>query len=49
MGDFGSGSPSGHGSETAIIDAQKKAAGAVSNGLSVNWLPGPDSNQRHGG
>ena len=35
--------------ETAMIDAQKKAAGEISNDLSVNWLPGPDSNQRHGG
>jgi len=25
--------------EKAMIDAQKKADGAISNGLSVNWLP----------
>jgi site-specific DNA recombinase len=30
--------------ETAMIDAQKKAAGEVSNGLSVNWLRRQDSN-----
>jgi len=24
--------------ETVMVDAQKKAAGEVSNGLSVNWL-----------
>ena len=27
----------------------KKAAGVASDGLSEIWLPGPDSNQRHGG
>ncbi len=35
--------------ETTEIDAKRKAAGEVSNGLSEIWLPGPDSNQRHGG
>ena len=35
--------------ETTAIDAKRKAAGEVSNGLSEIWLPGPDSNQRHGG
>ena len=35
--------------ETTAIDAMRKAAGEVSNGLSEIWLPGPDSNQRHGG
>ena len=35
--------------ETAMIDAQKKAAGEVSNGLSVNWLRRQDSNLRQGG
>ena len=30
----------------AKINTQKKAAGEISNGLSENWLPGPDSNQR---
>tara|TARA_B100002003_G_scaffold234722_1_gene248949 strand:+ start:265 stop:417 length:153 start_codon:yes stop_codon:yes gene_type:complete len=35
--------------ETTMIAAWEKAAGDVSNGLPVNWLPGPDSNQRHGG
>ena len=27
----------------------EKAAGVASDGLSEIWLPGPDSNQRHGG
>ncbi len=35
--------------ETTAIDARRKAAGVASNGLSGIWLPGPDSNQRHGG
>ncbi len=35
--------------ETAEIDAKRKAAGEVSNGLSEIWLPGPDSNQRPSG
>ena len=35
--------------EITAIDAKRKAAGEVSNGLSEIWLPGPDSNQRHGG
>ena len=35
--------------ETATIDTQKKTAGEVSNGLSVIWLPGTDSNRRQGG
>ncbi len=35
--------------ETTAIDAQRKAAGEVSNGLSEIWLPGPDSNQRPSG
>ena len=35
--------------KTAILDAQKEAAGEVSNGLSVNWLRGQDSNLRQGG
>ena len=32
--------------KTVLADANKKAAGMVSNSLSENWLPGPDSNQR---
>ena len=28
---------------------REKAAGVGSNDLFENWLPGPDSNQRHGG
>jgi site-specific DNA recombinase len=35
--------------ETMAIEAKRKAAGDISNDLSVNWLPGPDSNQRQGG
>ncbi len=35
--------------ETVATDAMRKAAGHPSSGLSENWLPGPDSNQRHGG
>jgi hypothetical protein len=35
--------------ETTAIEAKRKAAGGISNDLSVNWLPGPDSNQRQGG
>ena len=35
--------------ETAMIDAQKKAAGEVSNGLFVNWLRRQDSNLRPSG
>ncbi len=35
--------------ETTAIDAKRKAAGDVSNGLSEIWLPGPDSNQRPSG
>ena len=35
--------------ETTAIAAKRKAAGDVSNDLSVIWLPGPDSNQRQGG
>ncbi len=36
-------------SENISIDAKRKAVGDVSNDLSVIWLPGSDSNQRHGG
>ncbi len=35
--------------EATAIDAKRKAAGGVSNYLSVNWLRGQDSNLRHGG
>ena len=35
--------------ETTAVDAKRKAAGEVSNGLSEIWLPGPDSNQRQSG
>ena len=35
--------------ETTATEAKRKAAGDVSNDLSVNWLPGSDSNQRQGG
>ncbi len=35
--------------ETTAIDAKRKTAGACSNSLSENWLPGPDSNQRQSG
>ena len=35
--------------ETAMVDAQKKAAEVVSNDLSVIWLRGQDSNLRQGG
>ena len=34
---------------TTEVDGRRKAAGVASNGLSEIWLPGPDSNQRHGG
>ena len=34
---------------TTEADGRRKAAGVASNGLSEIWLPGPDSNQRHGG
>lgn len=36
-------------SETTAIEAKRKAAGDVSNDLSVIWLPGTDSNRRQGG
>ena len=35
--------------ETTAIDAKRKAAGDVSNGLSEIWLRGQDSNLRQGG
>ena len=35
--------------ETTAIDAKRKAAGEVSNGLSEIWLPGRDSNPRPSG
>ncbi len=35
--------------ETMAIEAKRKTAGEVSNGLSEIWLPGPDSNQRPSG
>ncbi len=35
--------------EITAINVTRKAAGDVSNDLSVIWLPGSDSNQRHGG
>jgi site-specific DNA recombinase len=35
--------------KTTAIEAAKKAAGDVSSDLSVNWLPGQDSNLRQGG
>ena len=35
--------------ETSAIEAKRKAAGDVSNDLSVIWLPGQDSNLRQGG
>ena len=36
-------------SDPTAIEAKRKAAGEVSNGLSEIWLPGPDSNQRQVG
>jgi site-specific DNA recombinase len=35
--------------ETAVAERQKKAAGMISDRLSVNWLPGTDSNHRQVG
>ena len=35
--------------ETTAIEAKRKAAGGISNDLSVNWLRGQDSNLRQGG